>query len=87
MVASAIFITDLLGKSIISRNYRGDVPLNKCIENFSKYLAETPDEQRKPIFQVHHNDYYVEDDVGASGPGGTTFVYVNVSLLFIINIK
>lgn len=27
MVASAIFITDTKGKVIISRNYRGDVPL------------------------------------------------------------
>jgi len=28
MVASAIFITDTKGKVIISRNYRGDVPLS-----------------------------------------------------------
>ena len=32
MVASAVFITDLQGKAIISRNYRGDVPLTKAIE-------------------------------------------------------
>jgi AP-1 complex subunit mu len=27
MVASALFIMDLKGKIIISRNYRGDIPL------------------------------------------------------------
>jgi len=30
MVASAVFILDLKGKVIISRNYRGDVPM--CVE-------------------------------------------------------
>ena len=28
MVASAIFITDTKGKVIISRNYRGDIPMS-----------------------------------------------------------
>lgn len=28
MVASAVYITDLKGKVIISRNYRGDIPMN-----------------------------------------------------------
>jgi len=79
MVASAVFITDLSGKSIISRNYRGDVPLAKAIENFARYLDVTPDEQRKPIFHVHSGDFYVEEDAGCSGPGGESFVYVNVS--------
>jgi len=27
MVASAVFIMDLKGKVIISRNYRGDIPM------------------------------------------------------------
>jgi hypothetical protein len=80
MVASAVFITDLQGKSIISRNYRGDVPLTKAIERFAKYLAETPDEQKRPVFYCDRSgDFYVEDDVGCTGAGGETFVYVNVS--------
>lgn len=80
MVASAVFITDLQGKSIISRNYRGDVPLLKAIERFAKYLDETPEELRKPIFHVDNNsDCYVEEDVGATGPGGESYLYVNVS--------
>jgi AP-1 complex subunit mu len=28
MVASALFITDTKGKVIISRNYRGDIPMS-----------------------------------------------------------
>lgn len=80
MVASAVFITDLQGKSIISRNYRGDVPLTRAIERFAKYLDDTPDEQRKPIFHVDTSgDFAIEEDVGGSGPGGETFVFVNVS--------
>lgn len=91
MVASAVFITDLSGKLIISRNYRGDVPLPKALERFAKYLADTPDEQKKPIFYADVNgDFLVEDDVGGTGNGGETFVYVSVCkidfylLLFIL---
>ena len=82
MVASAVFITDLQGKSIINRNYRGDVPLTRAIERFAKYLSDTPDEQKKPIFQADAaGDYFVEDDVGCTGNDGETYVYINVSSL------
>jgi hypothetical protein len=80
MVASAVFITDLQGKAIISRNYRGDVPMTKSIERFAKYLVEIEEEAKKPIFHVDSNgDVETGDDVGASGPGGETYVYVSVS--------
>ena len=80
MVASAIFITDLQGKSIISRNYRGDFPIAKAIELFAKYLNDVDEEARKPIFHVDVNgDFESGDDVGMAGPGGQTIVYVNVS--------
>jgi hypothetical protein len=82
MVASAVFITDLQGKSIISRNYRGDVPLTRAVERFAKYLLDTPDEQKKPIFQADgHADFHVEEDVGSSGNDGESYVYVNVSFV------
>jgi AP-1 complex subunit mu len=81
MVLSAVFISDLQGKLIISRNYRGDVPLTRAIERFTKYLQDTPDEQKKPIFQADSNaDFYVEEDVGCTGNDGETFVYINVSV-------
>jgi AP-1 complex subunit mu len=80
MVASAIFITDLSGKAIISRNYRGDVPLTKAIERFARYLNEVEEELKKPVFHVDMNgDVMSADDVGGTGPGGETFVYVGVS--------
>ena len=97
MVASAVFITDLQGKSIISRNYRGDVPLNKAIERFAKYLQSTADEHKKPVFFCDTaGDVYVEDEVGAVSPKdssdgsltplGETFVYISVRLLLWKNV-
>jgi hypothetical protein len=79
MVASAVFITDLQGKAIISRNYRGDVPLTKAIERFSKYLVDVEDESKRPVFHVDSNGDVELDEVGGSGPGGETFVYIAVS--------
>jgi hypothetical protein len=79
MVLSAIFITDLLGKVIISRNYRGDIPITRSIERFTKYITDTPEEQKKPIFQSDsQSEFYVEDNVGCTGNDGETYVYVNV---------
>jgi len=85
MVASAIFITDLSGKAIISRNYRGDVPLTKAIETFSKYLTEVDEEMKKPIFHVDSNGDVIEsiDDVGTTGPGGETFIYIQHNNLYL----
>lgn len=80
MVASAVFITDLQGKAIISRNYRGDVPLTKAIENFASYLTDVEEEAKKPIFHVDVNgDIAVGEDVGGGGVGGEHYIYVNVS--------
>ena len=80
MVASAIFITDLTGKPLISRNYRGDIPLTSAIEKFTNYLLEVEDDNKKPVFHVDSCGDYVTDseDVGCTGAGGETFVYVQV---------
>jgi hypothetical protein len=51
MVASAIFIMDLKGKVIISRNYRGDVPLNVA-ERFSLYVQEKDEVEMRPVFSI-----------------------------------
>lgn len=83
MVASAVFITDLQGKAIISRNYRGDVPLTKAIERFATYLVEVEEEAKKPVFHVDINgDISSGEDVGATGVGGEHFIYVAVSSEF-----
>mmetsp|Transcript_53229 Transcript_53229/g.79054 ORF Transcript_53229/g.79054 Transcript_53229/m.79054 type:complete len:453 (+) Transcript_53229:86-1444(+) len=85
MVASAIFITDLTGKGIISRNYRGDVPLTQAIERFAQYLTETEDENKKPIFHVDVNRDVTEslENVGIAGPGGETFAYIQHNNLYL----
>lgn len=49
MVASAVFITDLSGKSIIARNYRGDLSMGE-VERFARHLNEDDDNQLKPVF-------------------------------------
>ena len=68
MVASAIFILDLKGKVLISRNYRGDIPTN-VIERFPKLLAEQEenntvtaiiqDDNHTLVFIKHGNIYVV----------------------------
>jgi hypothetical protein len=79
MVASSIFITDLAGKAIISRDYRGEIPLTQAIDRFAKYLGEIEDDAMKPVFQVDANgDIMPDEDVGSTGAGGHTFVYVQV---------
>jgi hypothetical protein len=83
MVASAIFITDLTGKPLISRNYRGDIPLTSAIETFARYLLEVEDDVKTPVFHVDTSGVFVgRDDVGCAGVGGEAFVYVQVSSFF-----
>ncbi|KAG1466254.1 hypothetical protein G6F56_004722 [Rhizopus delemar] len=43
-MASAIFILDLKGKVLISRNYRGDIPMS-AVEKFMPLVSEAEDEQ------------------------------------------
>ena len=49
MVLSAIFIMDTKGKVIISRNYRGDIPLSVS-EHFSLYIQEKDEMDLRPVF-------------------------------------
>jgi len=88
MVASAIFITDLTGKPLISRNYRGDIPLTSAIEKFTNYLLEVEDDNKKPVFHVDASGDYVVDseNVGCTGVGGETFVYVQHNNLYLCGV-
>jgi len=66
MSASAIFFTDLKGKILISRDYRGDVPVS-CIEKFSNRIQEEDDNEAKPVYTeggvtyvyIKYNNLYV----------------------------
>ena len=48
MTLSCIFVMDLKGRVIISRNYRGDVPMTVA-ERFANYIAETEEEDLRPM--------------------------------------
>lgn len=90
MVLSAVFITDMQGKSIISRNYRGDVPsLSKSIERFGKYLNDTPEEQQKPVFYTNaEGDLFFEENVEHNPNScgtGESFVYVSVCVVAVVS--
>ena len=50
MVASAIYIMDLKGKIIISRDYRGDIPLSATVK-FNQRLQESENELT-PVFSI-----------------------------------
>lgn len=49
MGLSAVYLTDLQGKMIVSRNYRGDIP-KSAVEEFTLYMTETLDVDRRPVF-------------------------------------
>lgn len=51
MVASAVYIMDLKGKVIISRNYRGDIPMNVS-EKFSLHIQEKDEMELRPVFTI-----------------------------------
>lgn len=66
MSCSAVFVMDLKGKVIISRDYRGDVPMN-IADKFSKLVQESEESEIKPVMtdaditflSVKHNNIYV----------------------------
>ncbi|KAJ3289052.1 AP-1 complex subunit mu-1 [Borealophlyctis nickersoniae] len=69
MVASAVFILDLKGKVLISRNYRGDIPMT-AIEKFMPLILEAEEEEQTPspimssedginFLYVRHNNLYL----------------------------
>jgi len=66
MVCSAVFIMDLKGKILISRNYRGDIPMSVS-EKFTKHLMEDDENQLTPcitddgytFLYVKHNNLFL----------------------------
>jgi len=66
MACSAVYILDLKGKIIISRDYRGDCP-KSCANKFSLIIQETDGEDLKPVYHdrgvsylfVKHNNLYL----------------------------
>ena len=56
MSASAVFIMDTKGKVIISRNYRGDLPMSAA-ENFAKYLNDEEEDRLTPVIQDEEQSF------------------------------
>mgnify|MGYP003729687943 CR=1 FL=1 len=70
MAASAVYILDLKGKVLISRNYRGDLPLN-TIDRFPKLLMEAEEEgTMTPV---------MTDD-------GVTFIHIKCNNIYVVSI-
>ncbi|XP_078488157.1 AP-1 complex subunit mu-1 [Ciona intestinalis] len=68
MVASAIYVLDLKGKVLISRNYRGNIPMN-AIDAFPKLLLEQEEEGTLTPVLMH---------------GDITFVFIRFSNLYMV---
>jgi len=82
MVASAIYILDQKGKVLISRNYRGDIPMT-VIDRFPKLLADLEEENTvTPIIQdeyvtfvfIKHSNIYV---VAATNKNANTMMVIS----------
>ncbi|KAI8907364.1 Mu homology domain-containing protein [Gorgonomyces haynaldii] len=67
MTLSAVFILDLKGKVLISRNYRGDIPMSSIEKFMPLVLQQEEDEQINPIMSqdgvhylyIRHNNLYL----------------------------
>ncbi|KAG9295396.1 hypothetical protein G9A89_013425 [Geosiphon pyriformis] len=68
-MASAIFVLDLKGKVLISRNYRGDIPLS-AVERFMPLVLEAEEEQQAPTPCFTHE--------------GISYLYIRHNNLFLL---
>lgn len=68
MVCSAVFILDLKGKVLISRNYRGDIPMS-AIEDFLPLMLDDEFESCSPIL---------------TSEDGIHFLYIKHNNLFLV---
>jgi len=71
MVVSAVFILDMKGKVLISRNYRGDIP-NSAVEKFMPMIMEAEEgstENAGPVIQ---------------GDNGISYVYIQHNNLYLL---
>ncbi|KAI9341781.1 Mu homology domain-containing protein [Zopfochytrium polystomum] len=70
MTLSAIFILDLKGKVLISRNYRGDIPMS-AVDKFMPLVLEAEDEEQTPSPVVSTDD-------------GVNFLYIRHNNLYLL---
>ena len=87
MVASALFITDLKGKIIISRNYRGDIPMSVS----DRYKFEKNILSNFSLCQLYRFSRYIQereevDQRPVFTEDGITFVYIKCSNVFMVSV-
>jgi hypothetical protein len=58
-MASAIFFLDLKGKTLLARNYRGDIPMS-AVEKFMPLLSEAEEENVAPPPCISHEGVNVK---------------------------
>mmetsp|Transcript_8708 Transcript_8708/g.27439 ORF Transcript_8708/g.27439 Transcript_8708/m.27439 type:complete len:437 (+) Transcript_8708:53-1363(+) len=84
MVLSSVYIMDLKGKIIISRNYRGDIP-PVAADKFSQKIMESDESDLKPIFTddgityiyVKHNNLYIMSMTKRNSNVAVALLYLN----------
>uniref|UniRef100_A0A1I8IK55 MHD domain-containing protein n=1 Tax=Macrostomum lignano TaxID=282301 RepID=A0A1I8IK55_9PLAT len=85
MSASAIYILDTKGKVLISRNYRGDVPMS-TIEKFMPLLVEREEEGTvQPVLPcddayfmyISHNNVYLVATTRKNANAGLVFTFLH----------
>ena len=85
MVASAVYILDLKGKVLISRNYRGDISAAAVDKFLPLVLDAENEEQQTPVVvgdgvsyvYVKHNNLYILAVTRKNSNVGTIVVYLH----------
>src|SRR5262245_1336460 len=71
-MASAVFILDLNGKVIISRDYRGDIPMS-AVDRFMPMLTELEEAEGEAALAPV-----------LTSPGGITYLYLKHANLYLL---
>lgn len=73
MSVSAVAFLDLKGKLLLSRDYRGDVPVEKAANRFFELLGQAEDDRRAPISPILYD-------------AGLSYIYIKHNNLYGISI-
>ena len=61
-MASAIFFLDLKGKTLLARNYRGDIPMS-AVDKFMPLLLDAEEENAAPAPCISHEGVNVHPTI------------------------
>jgi len=69
-MASAIFFLDLKGKTLLARNYRGDIPMS-AVDKFMPLLLDAEEENAAPAPCISHEGVNVFHFLSLLSPSNT----------------